>query len=70
MPPINNEQSDILDFFWVFVLKSSNSADNKPGNASTEATHYSIDDRWGRCKYCLKNYELLGIKNWVLVPIV
>ena len=63
MPPINNVQSDILDFFCVFILKSSNFADNKPGNASTEAAHCSIDDRRGRCKYCLKNYELLGNKS-------
>ena len=47
---INIAQSDMPGFTWIFILKSSETSDKKPDNASTEAFHF-VDDEWVRYKY-------------------
>ena len=53
MPSINNAQSDISGFSWIFIAKSSKTPDKKPGDAWTKPFHCFIDDGWGRFKYLL-----------------
>ena len=54
MPAINNAQSDIPGFSWIFILKSSDSVEKGPGDGLAEVSHSFVDDGWGRYKYCLK----------------
>ena len=53
MPSINNAQSGISGFSWIFIAKSSKTSDKKPSDAWTKAVHCFIDDGWGRFKYLL-----------------